>query len=148
MTKTKEEKAEYMRKYYAEKLKENLAKRYVENAEKVKADRAKYRAENPEKVKASKARYYSENTEKIKTSNTKWQKENAEKVKATRAKWRRNNPEKTKASKAKGVAELKDYYIKGVLVAQGFPKESITPELIELKRITLKTSRLCLRLKN
>ena len=118
---TKEERAEYDRKYRAE------------NAEKLKVQRAKWREENPDKVKARLA---------------KWKKENREKVKASQAKWLAKNVEKEKARNAKGVAELKDYYIKGVLVAQGFPKESITPELIELKRITLKTSRLCLQLKN
>ena len=127
------ERREYMRKYYAEKLKEHLAKWYVENAEKVKAASAEYRAENPEKIK---------------TSNAKWRKENAEKVKVARAKWKRNNPEKTKAYSAKDTALLSDSYIRRALVVQGFKNEQITPELIELKRITLKTTRLCRQLKN
>ena len=106
-----------------------MAKTKEEKAE----DMRKYRAENPEKIKAYRA---------------KWQAENAEKNKARFTKWRAENPEKDKAKKAKEVLSLARYYVKGVLVAQGFPKESITPELIELKRITLKTSRLCRQLKN
>jgi len=106
MAKTKEEKAEYMRKWRAE------------NVEKIKAKKAKYRAENPEKVKGHSAKWYSENSEK------------------------------EKARQVKYTTELKDMYIKAVLRQQGFPNESITPELIELKRITLKTERLCRQLKN
>ena len=106
MAKTKEEKAEYMR---------------------------KYRAENPEKIKAYRAKGFAKN---------------AEKNKARFNKWRAENPEKNKAKKAKAVLSLARHYVKGILVAQGFQKESITPELIELKRITLKTSRLCRQLKN
>lgn len=93
----------------------------------------KYRAENLEKIKANQAKYCAENPEKIK---------------ASRAKWFAKNAEKEKARRAKSIAELKDVYVEETLRIQGFKKEQITPELIELKRITLKTSRLCRQLKN
>ena len=108
----------------------------------------KYRLENAEKIKTHNARYYSENTEKIKTANVKYRAANPEKCKAYRAKWRENNPEKVKAKNDKYTTELKDAYIKAMLRQQGFKNEQITPELIELKRITLKTTRLCRQLKN
>ena len=93
----------------------------------------KYRAENAEKIKAEKAKYRAENAEKIKASQAKYCAENAEKIKARRA---------------KSIAELKDVYVEEMLRRQGFKNEQITPELIELKRITLKTTRLCRQLKN
>ena len=110
MAKTKEEKAEYMRKYYAA------------NKEKTKAHSVKWNAENPEKIKASNAKHF--------------------------AKKYAENPEKFKARSTRSVADLKESYIKSKLRKQGFKNEQITPELIELKRITLKTKRLCLQLKN
>ena len=86
--------------------------------------------------------------EKVKAGKAKWCTENAEKEKARKDKWYSENSEKEKARKVKYTAELKDAYIKAALRQQGFPNESITPELIELKRITLKTTRLCRQLKN
>ena len=88
----------------------------------------KYRAENPEKIKA------------IRAKSAKYRAENAE--------WSAFFAEKERARRAKNIAELKDVYVEEKLRQQGFPKESITPELIELKRITLKTTRLCRQLKN
>ena len=78
----------------------------------------------------------------------KYRAENAEKIKAKKAKYRAENAEKIKAKYAKRRDDLKDPYVKDTLRAQGFKNEQITPELIELKRITLKTKRLCLQLKN
>lgn len=43
---------------------------------------------------------------------------------------------------------LTDSYVKLRLTTQGFLKDQITPELIELKRIMLKTKRLCQQLQN
>ena len=165
---TKEERREYMRKHYAankEKYKARSAKIYSENKEihkeVYKARSAKYRAENPEKVKEARAKWIKGNTEKVKSHRAKWLAENPEKYKASRAKWysgnsekakdystkwAKENPEKVKGYNAKGVAELKDYYITRQLRMQGFKNEQITPELIELKRITLKTTRLCRQL--
>ena len=136
MAMTKEERGEYNRKWRAE------------NVEKIKAKKAKYRAENAEKIKSYRAKWGAENAEKVKASQAKWNAENPEKIKASQAEWFAKNAEKEKARRAKSIAELKDGYVEEMLRRQGFPKESITPELIELKRITLKTSRLCRQLKN
>ena len=78
----------------------------------------------------------------------KWRAENAEKIKTYNAKYRAKNVENIKTSNAKATSSLVSHYVKRTLVSQGFKNEQITPELIELKRITLKTSRLCRRLKN
>ena len=87
-------------------------------------------------------------SEKTKASKAKWNRNNAEKIKTHNAKYRAKNAENIKTSNAKATSSLARHYVKRILVSQGFPKERITPELIELKRITLKTSRLCRRLKN
>lgn len=42
-----------------------------------------------------------------------------------------------------GIELISDAYVKDQLRGSGFKSSQITPELIELKRITLKTSRLC-----
>ena len=83
--------------------------------------------------------------------------------------YRKNNPEKSKLSDKKYRQkeevkvkrktqsnmyqenlrnELGDLYVKQQLKSIGFKNEQITPQLIELKRITLKTKRLCHQLKN
>ena len=136
MAMTKEERGEYNRKWRAE------------NVEKIKANKAKYRAENAEKIKSYRAKWGAENAEKVKASQAKWNAENPEKIKASQAEWFAKNAEKEKVRRAKSIAELKDGYVEEMLRRQGFKKEQITPELIELKRITLKTTRLCRQLKN
>jgi len=47
-----------------------------------------------------------------------------------------------------GIIAIENRDAKRLLRRQGFTLEQLTPELIELKRITLKTERLCRRLKN
>ena len=133
---TKEERREYNRKYF------------VENAEKIKARQAKFLAENPEKEKIRRALCYKENKERFKAASAKYVAENPEKEKIRCAKYRVENKEKIKLRSVKDIALLSDSYIRRALVVQGFKNEQITPELIELKRITLKTKRLCLQLKN
>ena len=78
----------------------------------------------------------------------KWRAENAEKIKTHNTKYRAKNAENIKTSNAKATSSLASHYVKRILVSQGFKNEQITPELIELKRITLKTTRLCRQLKN
>ena len=78
----------------------------------------------------------------------KYRLENAEKIKTHNTKYRAKNAENIKTSNAKATSSLASHYVKRILVSQGFKNEQITPELIELKRITLKTSRLCRQLKN
>ena len=123
----------------------------------------KYRAENAEKIKEARAKYNKENSEKRKASLKAWQKSNPEKLKEIQAShysknkesirevqkiWRKANPDKLRDKESRSRENLSNRYVKQVLRYAGFPNESITPELIELKRITLKTSRLCRQLKN
>ena len=50
--------------------------------------------------------------------------------------------ERAKLKVAKNRLNLEAPYINKLLKAQGFPKEAITPELIEVKRLIIKTRRL------
>ena len=102
----------------------------------------KWRAENAEKIKTHNAKYHAKNSEKIKAKSAKWAKENPEKVKEIKANYRAKNAEKLKTYNAKAILSLARHYVKGILVVQGFPKESITKELIEVKRLIIKTKRL------
>ena len=136
MAMTKEERREYNRKYY------------TENSEKIKARIAKYCTENPEKEKIRRTLYYKENTERVKAASAEYVAKNTEKEKIRCAKYRVENKEKIKLRSVKDITLLSDSYIRRALVVQGFKNEQITPELIELKRITLKTTRLCRQLKN
>ena len=131
-----------------EEIKAYKAKYRKENAEKIKAGKDKYYVDNAEKVKTRVAKYRAENAEKVKAGKAKWRTENAEKEKVRKAKWYSENSEKVRGFRKKNSDELKDVYIKERLRRQGFPNESISPELIELKRITLKTTRLCRQLNN
>jgi hypothetical protein len=53
------------------------------------------------------------------------------------------NPNYAKESSKKTVNTATDCYIKVKLKSKGFSKEQITPELIEVQRIIIKTKRLC-----
>ena len=81
-----------------------------------------------------------------------YRKKNPELTKSCSKKYRRNNKEKLNIKSKKYNAiirnELGDSYVKLQLTNQGFLKDQITPELIELKRIMLKTKRLCQQLQN
>ena len=112
-------------------------------------------AKTKEEIAEYQRRYYAENklrlSERIKERRKKYYLKNKEKTSIQVKQWRDNNPEKRKASKnksdVKAAASLATPYVIRQLKKQGFPREAITPELIELKRITLKTTRLCRQLK-
>lgn len=92
--------------------------------------------------------YRLENSMEIKSTKLKWYLANKEKTKQTCDNWKSNNIEKVKKYRQKTIKDLHNCYIKRVLYQHGFKNNQITPELIELKRITLKTTRLCRQLKN
>jgi len=81
-----------------------------------------YRIKNIDKIKDKKIKYYNTNRDSIRLKASEDQKYN--------------------------VSILSDKYIKHRLAILGIPKEPITPELIELERIIIKTKRLCRTLKN
>jgi len=90
----------------------------------------------------SKVREYREvNKEKINSRNKAYSKKNRLKLSKITKEWHRSNPDKIKAYKSAAVEELKASYIKSSLIISGFPKESITNELIETKRLIIKTKR-------
>ena len=114
------------------------------NSEKRNEKSAKYREANPGKMKELQAKWIKSNPEKMKEANSKWIKSNPEKVKQLSANWRKRNPEKVKEFRERYTNELSDSYIIRILKAAGYPQESINnPKFIELKRILIKTKRLC-----
>ena len=95
-----------------------------------------YRAKNIAKVREWDRKKYLKNKENILLRAQKYKTDNPDIIK-----------EGAKKARAKARESLKDYLVIDALVKQGFPKGAITPELIELKRITIKTKRLCRQLK-
>jgi len=73
----------------------------------------------------------------------KWNLNNPEKVKENDKKWHLNNPEKLKETKKNYTNELGKGYLNSQLRSKGFKKEQITPELLEVQKIIIKTKRLC-----
>ena len=78
--------------------------------------------------------------EQVKENKKNWYKANLEKEKEKSRIWDINNPEKVK-EKARRWKEENPLYFKLALKKQGFPEERITPELMELKRMIIKTKR-------
>lgn len=58
-------------------------------------------------------------------------------------KFRLSNKEKIKQYRIKYYSDVPEAYVKQKLIKSGFPSELITNELIETKRIIIKTKRLC-----
>ena len=85
-----------------------------------------YRKNNPNWIKERRKIYYNKNKLQI---------SEIQKL------WRENNPEKREEIYRKKVVDCNSYYVKEKLIKQGFKKEQITPELIELKRMIIKTKR-------
>ena len=89
--------------------------------------RRKYRAANTDKIKDRNAKYRAANPEKFKDGNVKYRAANAEKIREREAKNRK---------------ELRDPYVRRLLIKAGYPKDSITNGLIEVKQLIIKTRRL------
>ena len=129
MAKTKEEMSQYNKEYRL-KNKESLALKRSDYTK-------KYAKENKKKLNEKSLKWYHLNKEKIKQKMKEYQSKNKDilliKGREREFESRRN---------------LDDRILKQMLIRQGFSRCQITPELIELKRITLKTTRLCRQLKN
>lgn len=103
-----------------------------------------YRQANSEKIKTYRAKYRKNNSEKIKENRAKYYKDNHKRENSISAEYHKNNLEKIKELKAKRIEDLPDSYIRHQLKIQNYPQELINnPEIIEIKRITIKTKRLC-----
>lgn len=124
---------------YCNKCKNQMTKNWFE---KNKGYKKKWRKENPEKAKEENLR--------AKPRTDKWRKENKKELKIKRARYRLKNIEHIKSKKPieqkKAREELQDNYV----ISQITKRTKLTskevrkyPELIEAKRIIIKTKRLC-----
>lgn len=118
------------------------------NKEKYALIQKNYRENNKLKVAESKKAAYAKNKEHYLNYGKAHYAENKEALKLAMKVYSVTNKPRRNAYNAKSSADLKDFYVKAVLRKQGFSNDQITPELIELKRVTLKTERLCRQLKN
>jgi len=147
---TKEEKREYDKKYRElNKIKiSEKKKKYRElNNEIAREKDRKYWKQNKDKINLKRRQIYPQiDKSKLKEYQKKWTSSNKDYCNLKSAEWRLQNPERSKEISSrcdkKSSNELRDSYVRERLVQNGFPKESITPELIEVKRIILKTKRL------
>lgn len=124
---------------YCNKCKNQMTKDWFD---KNKDYKKQWRKENPEKVKQQNLR--------AKPRTDKWRKENKKVLKVKKAKYRLKNIEHIKSKKPieykKAIEELQDCYV----ITQITKRSNLTskeirnhPELIEAKRIIIKTKRLC-----
>lgn len=94
--------------------------------------------------------YYNSLPLEVRVKNSKkWQEQNNEKSIAYAKEYRINNPEKRKFNEKRQYQRRKellpDNFLKAQLIKQGYSKEilEINPEIIEVKRLLIKTKRLC-----
>lgn len=121
---------------------------YQKNKERIKVNQQKYKLANSEKCKLSAKKTRIKRVEENKITRRLWRKRNTEECNRKRSLWRKNNPEKVREEKNKITETLKGSYVKRGLIKQGFPKDQITTELIEVQRLIIKTKRLCKTLQN
>ena len=115
-----------------------------------------YRLKNKESLALKKAEYDKEyrlkNRDKLNEYQRNWSLLNKEKLKPKVKIYQSKNKDvllmKGREREKKVRENLDERIVKQMLIRQGFERNQITPELIELKRITLKTTRLCLQLKS
>lgn len=119
-----------------------------------------YKDKNDPRLLAYRRKQYIKNKDKFwsyevrKDSIIKWSKNNPDKVKKINKNCRDRRSEETKNkikqraktydcnNMKKHSAELSDLYVSRQLVRDGFKKKELTPELIEVKRLIIKTKRL------
>lgn len=134
---------QYMQDYYKKNkkvFKEKCISWNKNNPDRKNENSRNWKRNNRQKASKSYATYRNNNLEKLRELARKWHKNNFEKSKLNASIYRLNNSEKIKE-----VRELlPDSYIKTVLKKQNYPQELINnPEFIEVKRLIIKTKRLC-----
>lgn len=127
--------------------KKEWAKQYREKnklilKEKALISNAKFRLNNPEYSKQSSEKFRKNNPEYHKNKNKLDYKKNKEYHAKKSFLYNKNNKDRINKNANKRTERLADSYVVNKLKQNGFSKESITPELIEVKRIILKTKRL------
>jgi hypothetical protein len=111
--------------------------------------RKKYREKNKEKIRSSSSIYRQENKKKIKITYYEYYQLNKEKINKTCKIYRDENIDyinkRAKKINNQRAGKLMDIYIINQLLKQGFTKDEIksNSELIEVKRLIIKTKRLC-----
>lgn len=115
------------------------------NRDKIKKYSRSQYVKNPEKLKERAKEWQLNNPEKYKERKKEWLLNNPGKDKESRNKWKCKNPEKVKENSKNQRKSLNTCYIKKTLKLSGFTTEQINenPELIEVKRLIIKTKRLC-----
>lgn len=102
-------------------------------------DKIYYQKNKEKKISAAKF-YNSKRKSEISEYQKKYRIENKEKLKNLNKKYYKK--EDALIKKKNQIKDLKDFYVRRRLIADGFSRELITSELIEVKRIILKTKRL------
>lgn len=114
----------------------------------------KYYSENKESLLNYSKIYRSENAEKTRIAQEKYRNENRDSLRSKYAesgkKYRLKYPEKAKLKQKKHIENLNDCIINKALKRTGFSENDIkeNPELIEIRKIIIKTKRLCKTSKN
>ena len=105
---------------------------------------ARWYKENQERAKETSSVWYRVNKEIVRSQSSEWKKTNPENVKKHHSNYRLKHPEKIKAQGSKQIESLQDRYIRKKLKRGNLPEQLITdPEIIEIKRLTIKIHRLC-----
>jgi len=127
-------------------------RRYLKHKEEIKEKNKLYYLINKEEIDNRNRIFRINNEDIIKEKNRSYRANNKEVLIKKNKTWREKNKdvliEKQILRDVNNRINLKDTYVRKCLISIGFKREQITPELIELKRITLKTKKLCLQLKN
>jgi len=124
----------------------------LKNREEINKNSRKWHAENREEINKNSRKRHAENREERNKNSRKWHAENREERNKKKRKWRAENPVYQKAYREKHRERIKNYtahisetlqdcYIRRVLRRKLGKSCEITPELIELKRAQLMTTR-------
>lgn len=153
--KYKEERKRYYKKHRSEIL-EKSRKRYRENPYKV------YIRDNSEEIKEKKRawfkKWYKENKKEHKKRAQKYYIEHKNQCKIAQRKWNKNNPNKLCLYRTRRIGtekfiesrrrqakrkqeELRECYVRSILLKKGFKRKYINTELIEFQRILTKLKR-------
>jgi hypothetical protein len=96
---------------------------------------------NKKSIRERANRYWAENKDIINKTRRIWLAANRDAVNKRNRIWKKKNIEKARVYQRKGVRELQDHYVKNKLYKEGWPKEFITKEIIDIKKTILLTNR-------